>query len=137
MRIRQLAVGVAAASVVAVAGASPAWAASTASLHIGSSGEIVAKGAAAKVVLNYTCPSGYTGDVSAYLSQVTRSRLTNTGGAGKSITCTGSSQTVTLYVTGTYAWKRGDAVANGYLSACAPDYSNCVNISTSKVITLR
>jgi hypothetical protein len=136
MHTKKLAVVVATAGIFALGGASPAWA-STASLHIAStSGAILAKGAAATLILHYTCPSAYVGYVNGSLTQVTRQRLTNTGGSSSGITCTGSPQTTKLYVTGTYGWKRGDAVASAELYACNFDYSDCVNVSTSRIITL-
>jgi hypothetical protein len=136
MRIKKIAVVVATAGIVALGGATPAYA-STASIRIGStSGAIVAKGAAATLIVHFSCPAGYIADVFGSLTQTTRQRLTNTGYNSAAATCTGSPQTTRLYVTGVYAWKRGDALASASLSACDVSYNNCVNVSTSKVIAL-
>lgn len=135
MHTKKLAIVVAASGIIALGGAAPAWA-STGSVRIGSTSTIVAKGAAATLTVHYTCPSSYTGYVSGSLTQVTRQRLTNNGSSYADITCTGSPQTTKLYISGTYGWKRGEAFASASLSACNADYSDCVNISTSRVVTL-
>jgi len=144
--------GAAAAALLAPAG--PAVGQSSqpvqAQIQVDSPATLLAKGAGANVLVTAECsgPAGSTASIYVSLTQ----RAGNGIAIGSGVTtigCTGTDQTVLVAVTagtvlagpgepsGSKAFKRGTAVANGQISACTADFFFCANQQVEPTIALQ
>lgn len=105
---------------VGVAVSTPASAQTTPTIDV-ISATLVANGAAVDVELTVTCPQGYSGQVSALVTQRS-GNSTAQGGAGTPITCTGQSQTAAVRATSRNGnrFKKGTAVVTASVGVCGP-----------------
>lgn len=110
----------------------------TATLRIGREATLVAKGAAIRVPIRYSCSSDA---ISAQLSvqvfeRVGGNRLAQGSGFTEDLVCDGRVHTAVVTTTATgNAFRRGDAVAQAQLLVCN-EFSTCTFLETSRVITI-
>jgi len=106
-------------------------------IHVNSPATLVAKGAGADVSVQIECAGATTAFVDVSLTQRAGSEIA-TGFGSTEIGCTNANQTVLVLVTAQSgkAFKKGTAVANGFISACTPNFSVCGNEQDQRTIDL-
>jgi hypothetical protein len=121
-----------------------------AQIEVDSPATLLAKGAGVNVLVTSECsgPAGSTASVFVSLTERAGSGVA-TGSGFTTIGCTGTNQTVLVVVTagtaiagpggpsGSEAFKKGTAVADGQISACTADFSFCANQQVEPTITLK
>lgn len=120
---------------VVLAIASPVGAVST--LSILSPGTLVGRGEAVRVSIKVACDAGETAFLDARVTQRSGGQIASGFGSVSPITCTGSSQTLSVFVTTSTnkAFHKGQAVAQANLTACSS--ITCATINTEEVIKLK
>jgi hypothetical protein len=106
-------------------------------IHVNSPATLVAKGASADVNVQIECAGARTASVDVSLTQRAGSEIA-TGFGSTEIGCTNANQTIHVLVTAQpgKAFKKGTAVANGFISACTPNFSVCGNEQDQRTIAL-
>ena len=107
------------------------------SASLNPTGQLLAKGAAARISVSVSCPAGYEGYVFADCNQRTGRRLNNAYGS-TNLTCLGGeAQTVEITLRPyNEPLKRGDLFCTAGLSACNADFSDCVDVIDEGVVKL-
>jgi hypothetical protein len=129
------------AAVAAMAPASPALGFFSPPLlleiHVNSPAMLVAKGASADVNLQIECAGARTAFVSVSLTERAGSEIA-TGFGSTQIGCTNANQIVHVLVTAQSgkAFKKGTAVANGFIDACTPNSRVCGSEQDQRTIDL-
>ncbi len=129
---RRLAVTAGVAPALCLAAAAPASAA--ASLSIGDTSQLLARGAAISVPVDASCDAGDFGSLFLTVRQVRRGSLINQGDGGIPITCDGTTHTYTVSVSGSNAFRTGSAAVFTSLVECTPPEGNCTNAFDSAEI---
>ncbi len=95
-------------------------------IHINSPGTLVAKGAGVNVPVTIECAGARTADVSVSLTERVGSAIAQ-GSGFITVGCTNGNQNVVVPVTANpgKAFKKGSAIAHGFISACTPTFSVC------------
>jgi hypothetical protein len=101
---------------------------------------LVAKGAAVDVEVLYSCPSDLT--IRGFVSLTQRvggGRLATGSGSGEVGVCDGAEHVgaVRAIADGGFAFKKGEAVAEGSIQACNPDFSFCSFVEISGTVRIR
>lgn len=106
-------------------------------IHVNSPATLVARGAAADVTVQIECAGARTAFVDVSLTERAGSQIA-TGFGSTEVGCTDANQTVLITVTAQsgQAFKKGTAVANGFISACTPDFSICGSEQDQRTIDL-
>jgi hypothetical protein len=133
-RLARIVLIMALATVLATAAlASPAVAQPTLSARLAGTATLVAKGAAVEVPVIYSCAVDAT---SAGINiQVTQriggGRLAQGFGSVSDLICDATEHTAVITVTasGANAFRRGDALVQGFFSACSPETCSTINLS--------
>jgi hypothetical protein len=145
MRIKATLAGLAiaggAAAAAVVAPASPALGFFSPPLlleiHVNSPATLIAKGASADVSVQIECAGARTAFVDVSLTERVGSEIA-TGFGFTQVGCTNANQTVHVIVTAQSgkAFKKGTAVADGFISACTPNFSVCGSEQDQRTIDL-
>jgi hypothetical protein len=92
-------------------------------IHVNSPATLVAKGASADVSVQIECAGARTAFVDVSLTERAGSEIAS-GFGSTEVGCTNANQTVHVIVTAQAgkAFKKGTAVADGVISACAPRF---------------
>jgi hypothetical protein len=106
-------------------------------IHVNSPATLVAKGASADVSVQIECSGARTAFVNLSLTQRAGSEIA-TGSGSTQVGCTDANQTIHVIVTAQSgkAFKKGVAVANGFISACTPNFSVCGSEQDQRTIDL-
>ena len=138
--IRALLVLLMLAGALVVGSALPALAqqAPTGTVRIRQEATLVAKGAAIRVPIRYSCsPNTTDAELSVQVTQrVGGNRLAQGFGFTDQLVCDGQMHTVVVTVTasGDNAFRRGEAFAQAFLTLC--NEFACTQVTTSRVITI-
>ena len=138
--IRALLVLLVLAGALVVGSALPALAqqAPTGTIHIRQQATLVARGAAIRLPIRYSCsPDALFADLNVQVTQrVGGNRLAQGFAGTDDLVCDGQVHTVVLTVTasGDNAFRRGEAFAQASLFFC--NESDCTELRTSRVITI-
>jgi hypothetical protein len=92
-------------------------------IHVNSPATLIAKGASADVSLQIECAGTRTAFVDVSLTERAGSEIA-TGFGSTEVGCTNANQTIHVIVTAQSgkAFKKGTAVADGFIFACAPRF---------------
>lgn len=107
-------------------------------IQVNSPGTLTARGAGADVSVTASCsgPSVVTASVQVSLTQRVGSELASGGGA-TTIDCTGTTQTVVVVVPANVkAYKKGAAIAQGFIQACQVNFGTCAEQQVTQTIEL-
>jgi hypothetical protein len=104
-------------------------------IHVNSPATLIAKGASADVSVQIECAGTQTAFVDVSLTERAGSEIA-TGFGSTQVGCTNANQTIHVIVTAQSgkAFKKGTAVANGSIFACAPRF--CGSEQDQRTITL-
>jgi hypothetical protein len=135
----------AAAMLGLLAGAAPAGAAATSAasdltVRLSDEGTLLAHGAAASVVVTFTCPAGQTYNIFVELSQAVRDgRAASGNGFAGPASCSGREQTEDLLLLasgGFYSFREGEAAGRVSVSVC-PNEQLCSQATDAGVVRLQ
>lgn len=89
-------------------------------VSVSSTATLVARGAAVEIGIDYTCNTSSYTYLSASVTQRVGSEIAN-GGGQTQVTCDGTPQhtVITVLASDGKAFRRGEAVATGYINGCA------------------
>jgi hypothetical protein len=106
-------------------------------IHVNSPATLIAKGASADVSVQIECAGARTAFVSVSLTERAGSEIA-TGFGSTEIGCTNANQTVHVIVNAQSgkAFKKGTASADGFISACTPNFSVCGSEQDQRTIDL-
>ncbi len=107
-------------------------------IHVNSPATLVAKGAAANVVVQVECSGASTAFVSVNLTERAGSAIASGSGSTEIGCTTNANQNVLVLVTAQpgKAFKKGTAVASGFISACTPNFRVCGSEQDQRTIQL-
>ena len=107
-------------------------------IHVDSPATLVAKGAGADVLVQIECAGARTAQVDVSLTERVGSAIAS-GSGSTQVGCTNQNQTVLVHVTAfsNKAFKRGTAIADGFIFACTPNFSVCGSEQDHRTIELR
>ena len=97
-------------------------------IHVNTPATLVAKGAGANVTVQIQCAGAQTATVSVSLAERSGSQVAN-GSGSTLVGCTNQNQTILVPVTASSGkvFKKGTAIANGVISACATKAKFCAS----------
>ena len=106
-------------------------------IHVNTPATLVAKGAGADVTVQIQCAGAQTATVSVSLTERSGSQVA-TGSGSALVGCTNQNQTVLVPVTAPSGkvFKKGTAIANGVISACATKPRFCGSEEDQRTIAI-
>ncbi len=95
-------------------------------IHVNSPATLVAKGAGVNVTVQIECAGARTADVYVNLTERSGSQVAQ-GFGYTEVGCTNANQTILVPVTANSGkvFKKGSAIADGYIFACTSNFSFC------------
>jgi hypothetical protein len=95
-------------------------------IHVNSPATLVAKGAGVNVTVQIECSGARTAEVDVRVTERSGSQVAS-GFGSVQVGCTNANQTVLVPVTASSGkvFKKGSAIAQGFIFACTPNFSVC------------